>query len=243
MKRNNTPATTTQIENLVTVAKCDTNEKVRQQAARALWALCGEQIAGVMLKNSYKYDSDHAYHDLPAQTRRDDIVGKAYIAFLRWLDCYDLSRGVPFLAYTSKKSGWLMQDDKRKNSKRSRREKIHGKSGDSRDEDVETCPFDKELAENCDVNPFTGEVNSFEHEKEWCDLVDKIRCVCQKKPKMLRFFDAMVQVVEDGNNCTDAKVAEKMGCTRANTGVQHKKFLQFMQDEGMDQEFRLLLAA
>lgn len=243
MKRNNTLAAATQIENLVIVAKSDTNELVRQQAARALWALCGEQISGVMLKNSYKYDSDHAYHGLPAQTRLDDIAGKAYIAFLKWLDCYDLSRGVPFLAYTSQKSGWLMQDDKRKNSKRSRREKIHGKSGDSRNEDVETSPFDKELAENCDVNPFTGEVNSFEREKEWCDLVDKIRCVCQKNLKMLRFFDMMLLVIEEGDNCTDAKVAEKMGCTGANTGVQHKKFLQFMHDEGMDQEFRQLLAA
>lgn len=240
MKRNNLQAT--QIANLVTLAKYGANADVRQQAANTLWTLCGEQIANVMLKNSYKYDSDREYRDMTPEKRQDTIFNKAYIAFREWVDSFDPSLGVPFLAYTSQKSGWLMQDDKRKNSRRCKRVDVFDPNGEA-DDDEKGCSSKPKSVEDSAVNPFTGEVNSFERQMEWEDLVDKIRGVCQKKPKMLRFFDAMLQVIDEGDDCTDAKVAKKMGCTRANTGVQHKKFLQFMHDEGMEREFRQLLAA
>ena len=240
MKRNNLQAT--QIAYLVTLAKYGANADARQQAANTLWTLCGEQIAGVMLKNSYKYDSDREYHDMTPEKRYDDIFGKSYMAFREWLDSFDPSLGVPFLAYTSQKSGWLVQDDKRRNSKRCKRVDVFDPNGVADDDEKRRSSKPKSVEDSA-IDPFTGEENSFERELDWKDLANKIRGVCQKKPKMLRYFNAMLQVVEEGDNCSDAKVAEKMGCTRANTGVQHKKFLQFMQDEGMDQEFRLLLAA
>ena len=250
MQRNKPQAVEAQIANLVIVAKNDPNADIRQMAIDGLWTICGGQIVGVMLKNSYRIDSDHAYHGMSYEERRDDVTSTSYIVFREWLDTFDPSMGVPFLAYTSQKSCWMMQDEKRRNSKRTRWVKISNPDGSSYGDDdddphrpLKKRGLDKESADNCDENPFTGEVNAFEVDLEWKDMVRQIRNSCKKNPKMLRFFDTMVLLNKEGHNCTDAKVAEKLGCTRANTGVQHKKFLKFMKDKGLDQEFRLLLAA
>lgn len=242
MKRTNTQAATTQIENLVTLAKYGANADVRLQAANALWTLCGEQIAGVMLKYSYKVDSDHEYHDMTPEKRSDEIFDKSYMAFREWLDSFDPSRGVPFLAYTSQKSGWLMQDDKRKNSKRCKRVDVFDPNGVTEGDEKGRSRKPKSVEES-DIDPFTGEVNSFERNVAEEEFVKVLRRVLRGQPKMLRLFELMKKANDKGEACSDAKVAEKLGCTRANVGVLHKKMVRFLCEKGLDQEFRLLLAA
>ncbi|SHL44373.1 hypothetical protein SAMN05720487_11416 [Fibrobacter sp. UWT2] len=204
MKHNNRQAT--QIANLVTLAKYGANADIRQQAVNDLWDICGEQISGVMLKNSYKVDSDREYHDMTPEKRNDDIFDKAYIAFREWVDSFDPSFGVPFLAYTSQKSGWLMQDDKRKNSKRCKRVDVFDPNGVADDDEKGRSSKPKSVEESA-------------------------------------IFKAMLQSAVRGYDCSDAKVAEKIGCTRANTGVLHKKMLKLLKEEGLDEEFRQLMAA
>ena len=240
MKHNNRQAT--QIANLVTLAKYGANADIRQQAVNDLWNICGEQISGVMLKNSYKVDSDREYRDMTPEKRQDTIFNKAYIAFREWVESFDPSLGVPFLAYTSQKSGWLMQDDKRKNSKRCKRVDVFDPNGVADDDEKGRSSKPKSVEESA-INPFTGEENSFERKMERKDLIRRIGIVCKKDPKVHRVFKAMLQSAVGGYDCSDAKVAEKIGCTRANTGVLHKKMLKLLKEEGLDEEFRQLMAA
>lgn len=240
MKRNNTQAT--QIANLVTLAKYGANVDIRQQAVNDLWNICGEQISGVMLKNSYKVDSDREYRDMTPEKRHDDIFDKAYMAFREWLDFFDPSLGVPFLAYACQKCSWLVKDEKRRNSKRCKRVDVFDPNGVADDDEKGHSRKPKSVEEN-DIDPFTGEENSFERKVAEKEFVKVLRRVLQGQPKMLRLFDLMNEAKEKGGACSDAKVAEKLGCTRANLGVLHKKMVRFLCEKGLDQEFRLLLAA
>lgn len=238
MKRNHPQASASKIETLVTIAQGDTNADVRQWAIESLWERCGDQIASVMLKYSYKVDSDHEFHDMTPERRREVIFDRAYEAFREWLQDFDPSLGVPFLAYTSQKSGWLMQDDKRKNSKRCKWVKVSDPEGKFCDESGEEKPLKRE-----DENSFTGEVNSFERKVAEKEFVKVVHRTLRGQPKMLRLFDLMKKANDEGEACSDANMAEKLGCTRANVGVLRKKMLQFLCKKGLDEDFRLLLAA
>jgi hypothetical protein len=166
------------------------------------------------------------------EERRAELLGECYIAFRRWLDEFDPSMGVPFLAYACKKILWMMQDDKRKNSKN--RVQVVNPMG--------ACS-DLSPMENYDCNPFTGEVISFMHGQDECNLVARIHETVKEDSKMSRFLELLCEVCAESDFYSDAKVGEKMGCTRANTSVRHKKLVQFLREKGLEDEFRMLIAA
>ena len=152
---------------------------------------------------------------------------------------------MPFLAYVCKKSLWMMQDNKRKNSKS--RIQVVNPVGVEAHDDNGNGPKGRRSKlspiENCDFNPFTDEVISFERNQEECNLVAKIHETVKEDFKMARFLELLSEVCAESDFYSDAKVGEKMGCTRANTSVRHKKLVQFLREKGLEDEFRMLMAA
>lgn len=244
MKQAAHQTTATKILGLIVVAKSGRRD-IRQRAIDALWDCCGECIVRVMVMMSIKVDSDYSYRGMGFEERRAELLGECYIAFRGWLDEFDPSMGVPFLAYACKKCLWMMQDEKRKNSK-SRIQvvnpmgvKVHDDNGNGlKGRRSELSPIEK-----CDFNPFTEEVISFERSQEECNLVARIRETVKEDSKMERFLELLSEVCAESDFYSDAKVGEKMGCTRANTSVRHKKLVQFLREKGLEDEFRMLMAA
>jgi hypothetical protein len=244
MKQTAQQTTATKIFGLIVVAKSGHSE-IRQRAIDALWDCCGECIVRVMVMKSIKVDSDYSYRGMSFEERRAELLGECYIAFRSWLDEFDPSMGVPFLAYVCKKSLWMMQDNKRKNSKS--RIQVVNPVGVEAHDDNGNGPKGRRSKlspiENCDFNPFTDEVISFERNQEECNLVAKIHETVKEDFKMARFLELLSEVCAESDFYSDAKVGEKMGCTRANTSVRHKKLVQFLREKGLEDEFRMLMAA
>jgi hypothetical protein len=132
------------------------------------------------------------------------------------------------MAYITQKCYWHLDDEKRRNSKRSAHEiciDFTGESGsyDNEDSDearswsiLKSMPYEKDIEEECFRK----------------DAIQVIRKIASSSPRMTEYLDACMDVCEAGLNCTDAEVARNMGCTRACVG-QIKKKLQNLLLESM----------
>ena len=226
-----TPKITAQIDVLVNIAKRDPRSDVRVKATHALWELCGDFIVHVTTKNSIKVDSDYSYHGMSFSERSCELMGQCYRWFLKWLKDYDPSRGVPFLAFVCSKSEFQMKDEQRKNARRSKWVSMEGADG---------CFSDSASFANCDKKPFTYEINSFESDVEKEDLLRVLRKECGDSPRMLEVFNAMNEVKDECNKHSDAAMAEKLGCTRANALLLRKKTAAFLRKKGLEDDCRLI---
>ena len=216
------------VNNLIQVAQTTVREDIRTQAIRDLWDICGQRLSGVMAGKSYQVDSDFSLNGYSPKERQEHLMGNAFEVFHSAIMSFDTTLGVPFMAYITQKGYWHLDDEKRRNSKRSAHEiciDFTGESGsyDNEDSDearswsiLKSMPYEKDIEEECFRK----------------DAIQVIRKIASSYPRMTEYLDACMDVCEAGLNCTDAEVARNMGCTRACVG-QIKKKLQNLLLESM----------
>ena len=218
----------THINNLIQVAQTSIREDVRNKAISELWDICGTSFTGIMTGKSYQVEPDFSLNGYSPKERQDYMMGYAFDVFSNAVKMFDTTMGVPFMAYITQKGYWFLDDEKRRNSKRSAHEicvDFTGESGSFSDDDsdevrswniLKNMPYEKDIEEEC-----------FQK-----DAIQAIRRIASPYPRLTEYLDACAEVCENGLNCTDAEVARFMGCTRACVG-QIKKKLQSLLLESM----------
>ena len=236
MRHNQAQATPTKINDLIASAQTDPTAGNYKMAIHALWKYFGEAFTATLAKKSYLIDSDFSLNGYSFKERRNSLASFAYILFCKAVKDYEPSRKVPFEAYIAEIRGWRLLDEKRKNSKRSKREELD-KSTKYNDDDEAYSRID-----NCDVNPFTGERNVLECDFETENTIARIRESLADDPKVLHRFDVMYELCRLGEY-SDAKAARRLGCERANMKNVKKSIMQKLINSGLEYDCRLLMAA
>jgi len=236
MQHNNTKATASQINNLIAIVQAAPSEYAHDKAMYTLWDIFGDYVMALVAKNSFLISSDFSLNGCSPKERKANLAGDAYIVFCKAVQEFDPTLKVPFEAYFAKKIRWFVADEKRKNAKLDKQEKVESKL--KKNDDEAGSIFD-----NNDTNPFTGLRNVLECDYEQTEIIDIIRHYLANNPKMLKAFDTMYEVSCDCDKYTDVEVAEAMHCTRANTGKIKKNIRKFLIDNGLENECRLLMAA
>ena len=236
MQHNNTKATASQINNLIAIAQAAPSEYAHDKAMYTLWDIFGDYVMALVAKNSFLTSSDFSLNGCSPKERKANLAGDAYMVFCKAVQDFDPSMNVPFEAFFANKIRWHVADEKRKNAKRDKVEKVESKLKKNDDDDY-SC------IENEDTNPFTEERNELESDYEQSEIIDIIRLRLANSPKMLKAFDTMYEVSRNCDKYTDVEVAEALHCTRANTGKIKKNICKFLIDCGLEDECRLLMAA
>ena len=76
MRHNNTPATATQINNLIALVQNAPTEEARASAIGQMWEQFGDNVVGIAAKQSYNMDSDFGYHGYSIADRRAAVMGE-----------------------------------------------------------------------------------------------------------------------------------------------------------------------
>jgi len=236
MPFNSTKATQAQINNLIAIAQAAPSEYAQDKAIYALWEIFESNFMNLVAKNSFLVNSDFSLNGCSPKERKANLAGDAYMVFCKTVQDFDPSMNVPFEAFFANKIRWHVADEKRKNAKRDKVEKVESKLKKNDDDDY-SC------IENEDTNPFTGERNELESDYEQSEIIDIIRLRLAQKPKMLSAFDIMYAISRNCDKYTDVEVAEALHCTRANTGKIKKNIRKFLIESGLEDECRLLMAA
>jgi len=211
MQHNNTAAHTNR---LIAVAKEAVNAVDRDRAMYELWEIHGDRLVGSMAKTSYKIDSDFGYRGYTPQERRDNQAGNAYFVFHEAVMEFDASKRVPFAAYIAQKGNWRVADEKRENARHSMHE--------------ECVDFSQENGEIADTSAMP-----FDEEILWKDSVRSIYRATEQDSRLHRYFGTCMELLDDGSDYSDAEIARRMGCTRANVGVYKKKLIRLITEEGL----------
>lgn len=236
MQHNTTKATASQINNLIAIAQAAPSEYAHDKAMYTLWDIFGDYVMALVAKNSFLTSSDFSLNGCSPKERKANLAGDAYMVFCKAVQDFDPSMNVPFEAFFANKIRWHVADEKRKNAKRDKVEKVESKLKKNDDDDY-SC------IENEDTNPFTEERNELESDYEQSEIIDIIRHCLANSPKMLKAFDTMYEVSRNCDKYTDVEVAQALHCTRANTGKIKKNICKFLIDCGLEDECRLLMAA
>lgn len=236
MQHNTTKATASQINNLIAIAQAAPSEYAHDKAMYTLWDIFGDYVMALVAKNSFLTSSDFSLNGCSPKERKANLAGDAYMVFCKAVQDFDPSMNVPFEAFFANKIRWHVADEKRKNAKRDKVEKVESKLKKNDDDDY-SC------LENEDTNPFTEERNELESDYEQSEIIDIIRLRLANSPKMLKAFDTMYEVSRNCDKYTDVEVAQALHCTRANTGKIKKNICKFLIDCGLEDECRLLMAA
>ncbi|MDY6329902.1 MAG: hypothetical protein SPL52_00200 [Fibrobacter sp.] len=236
MQHNTTKATASQINNLIAIAQAAPSEYAHDKAMYTLWDIFGDYVMALVAKNSFLTSSDFSLNGCSPKERKANLAGDAYMVFCKAVQDFDPSMNVPFEAFFANKIRWHVADEKRKNAKRDKVEKVESKLKKNDDDDY-SC------LENEDTNPFTEERNVLESDYEQCEIIDIIRHRLANSPKMLKAFNTMYDVSRNCDKYTDVEVAQALHCTRANTGKIKKNICKFLIDCGLEDECRLLMAA
>ena len=237
MRHNQAQATPTQINNLIALAQTAPTAGAYNMAIHALWEIFGEAFTATLAKKSYLIDSDFSLNGCTPKERRISLASNAFTLFRKAVTDFEPSKKVPFAAYIAKIGGWRLLDEKRKNSKRSKHEKLE-KDAKSSDEEEESYS----RIDNCDVNPFTGERNVLESDSEKEDFIARIREHLANDPKVLHRFDVMYELFRLGEY-SDAEAARRLGCERANMKNVKKSIMLKLINSGLEYDCRLLMAA
>lgn len=236
MQHNTTKATASQINNLIAIAQATPSEYAHDKAMYTLWDIFGDYVMALVAKNSFLTSSDFSLNGCSPKERKANLAGDAYMVFCKAVQDFDPSMNVPFEAFFANKIRWHVADEKRKNAKRDKVEKVESKLKKNDDDDYSSL-------ENEDTNPFTEERNELESDYEQSEIIDIIRHCLANSPKMLKAFDTMYEVSRNCDKYTDVEVAQALHCTRANTGKIKKNICKFLIDCGLEDECRLLMAA
>lgn len=231
-------ATTAEINDLIARAQTAPNPEAYEREIQALWAIFGENFTALVAKNSYLIDSDFSLRGSSPAERKFHQAGTAYMLFCKAVSDFEPSRKVPFAAYIAKIGEWRMRDEKRKNAKHSKREELDRRANNSDPDEEQYSRID-----SCDVNPFTGERNELECDFDKKDLLVQFKkCLAARAPKALHRLDIIHELCSEGNY-SDAEAARRIGCERANMKNVKKNLRQTMAECGLEEEFRLLMAA
>ena len=234
-----TNTTNTAINNLIAIAQSTSNMDLRDKAINELWNICGGQIAGVMANKSYQINSDFSLNGMSLKERQDSLLGNAYFLFYNAVSTFDPNLGVPFVAYTTQKCNWFLADEKRNNSKRSKREE-HVDFSLECGSNVENVP---ELTHMVEILKGIAREDHFVEDCYWEDAVKLVCRTIKQNPKLCKYFAASLELCKEGEDYSDANVARRMGCTRACVGIYRKALIRTMKENGLLQEFTLLMAA
>lgn len=251
MRHNNTPATATQINNLIALVQTAKDERARAVAIGLIWEKYGDKIVGIAAKQSYNMDSDFGYHGYSVADRRAAVMGETFEVFLKSTQEFDATLGVPFMAHAAQKAKWQLQTDKRENAKRDDREvsidrarecrsykKKTSEKGDQHAADPENIayidrhhPMASNLFDDMEKNVYLK------------DAIDVMKRSLAKNPKLLRYFNTLMEICNEGLSPTDAEAASRLNCTRATTNNYRKQLLQHLCDSGLYEECHMALAA
>ena len=207
------------IRRLIAVAQKTPCAEVRAEAMKVLWDWCGAPLVGSMAKTSYELDSDFSYRGYSPAERQRNMMGNAFFVFYNCVMTFDEGMGVPFAAYAAQKGNWRVADEKRVNSKRAKYEVI--------------TDFSKLDAESKLVRRATVSKEDFEKEIMDKDMVRSIRKSLGQDARLGKYFDACQELCEDDLEYSDAEVARRMGCTRANVGLCRKALAKKVKDSGL----------
>lgn len=202
---------TVDICRLISVAQKTSCARFRASVMKVLWDICGAPLVGSMAKTSYELDSDFSYRGCSPAERQRKMMGEAYFVFCDCVMTFDAEMGVPFAAYVAQKGNWHVADEKRENSRRSKVEVI------------------------TDVPAESGAVCKPEFVKDIYhkDKAQAIRMALVQEAKLGRYFDVCLKLCESDQDYSDAEIARRMGCTRANVGVYRKAFVKKIKDLGL----------
>ena len=224
----------TAVISLVLQAKGAKSEETRELAIKNLWALCGEYITNIAVSKSYKIDSDFSLHGMSLKERQAELSSKAFHKFRDCVLKFDPSLGVPFLAWVAKKIGWQLLDDKRANTKRSKREIAFSRTKMDGGYDSDK-KMDRAEAYRCHGEDLlTGEASRLQA----CDnrrLIARCRkVIMERAPKLLPAFDAMEKDSKANSRCCDSHFAKTLGCSKVYAGTLRKEIRDILVDCGMD---------
>lgn len=223
MQRKNPNLST---DRLVAVAQTASNADDREQAMLDLWEIHGTRLVGIMAKTSYRLDSDFSYRGCTLKERQANLAGDAFFVFHKVVLEFDLDAGVPFEAYIAKKGNWHVADEKRENSKRGRHEICY---------DFDRVPSNGRTPEEEDdvrsIHRGLACKGGFEKTCIDRDSIDAIYRATESVPKLHRYVGVCRELYREDYDYSDAEVARRMGCTRANVGLYKKELVRMMEED------------
>jgi DNA-directed RNA polymerase specialized sigma subunit len=241
--------TANEVNNLIDIAQHAPKGSERSEAINKLWDMYGDMVTGITVKKSYLHDSDHSMHGMTAAERRSNLQEQAFDTFRKAVLSFDLSRPIPFMAYVAQKINWQQLDFKRCNAKHSRKERAtdfscEGGYGSNSSENTPDLSSITTLSQIDTESPMASSLyDDFENRAYLEDAVHVLFNKLQKEKKLLEYAITFYQVCQDGEKATDAEIAKRMGCSRANTNHLHKKLIDFLKDSDIANDCRLALAA
>ena len=213
-------------DRLIAVAQTAANADDREQAMLELWDIHGARLAAIMAKTSYRLDSDFSYRDCSPQQRRANLAGDAFFVLHKVVLEFDLDAGVPFEAYIAKKGNWCVATEKRKNSKRGSRETCY---------DFDKIPSNgRTPEEDDDFKSIRRALASDEGFEKACmdrDALDAVYRVTESVPRLHKYVGVCRELCREDFDYSDAEVARRLGCTRANVGVYKKQVARLMEED------------
>ena len=214
---------------LIAVAQTAARAEEREQAVFDLWKIHGDRLTGIMAKTSYRISSDFSYNGYSPKERQQNLAGDAFMVLYSAIMDFDPDAGVPFAAYIAKKGNWHVLDEKRRNSIRAKYEKPV-------DFSLESLSASEEPGEDRDLRLLRKATTcgpDFVEEIQEEDDIDKIYRATEQTPKLQRYFVTSRKLVNEGYDYSDAEVARRMGCTRANVGLYKKSLNRLVKEKGI----------
>ncbi len=237
---NKTQVNTANLNDIVKAIQNATNEDIRAKTMSELWELCGTRIANLMTGKSYVIDSDFSLWNCPPSERRESLIGDAFFVFHDAVMKFDVTLGIPFMAYITQMISWNLASAKRKNAKHTKREKCT-------DFSLECNPCNEgDSYEEFDMINTLRNIQSEDDFEEDCyrrDGITAIRQILEGFPKLQDYFNVTQEICNDGDTYCDAEAARRLGCTRANIGQLRKRLMQLLIENGLVRDCRMLMAA
>ena len=225
MQHNNNTETT----RLIAVAQTAARAEEREQAIFDLWQIHGDRLAGIMAKTSYHISSDFSCNGYSPKERQRNLAGDAFTVLHDAILAFDLDAGVPFAAYIAQKGNWRIMEEKRQNSIRSKYEKLV-------DFSLESLSASEKPGEDRDLRLLRKAISckpDFEEEILNDDRIQRIYRATKQNPKLHKYFDTSIKLTKEGYEYSDAEVARRLGCTRANVGLYKKSLNRLVKEKGL----------
>ena len=212
---------------LIAVAQTAARAEEREQAVFDLWKIHGDRLTGIMAKTSYRISSDFSYNGYSPKERQQSLAGDAFMVLHSAVMTFDLDAGVPFAAYIAQKGNWHILDEKRRNAIRNKYERPV-------DFSLESLSSSEEPLEDSDLRLLRKATTCKPDFVEDIHKENRIRKICkatEQTPKLHKYFGTCMELAEDGYEYSDAEVARRMGCSRANVGLYRKALNRLIKEK------------